>query len=98
MRVNMNLQNANELRRQIEDKKRREREEKQKRMQDDLAMELKVKEDLKLMNKKFLQEMKGDKGDQPEQQDNTNQRSMRVNNSMDLSQKSLRRSKMLDKG
>lgn len=49
--------NANDLRRQIEEKKQREAMAKKRERDEDLALEMKVKEDLKRMNQRFISEM-----------------------------------------
>jgi len=54
--------NQNELRRQIDEKRNREMAEKNRELQEDIALENKVKEDLKRMNQKFMQEMSKEKG------------------------------------
>ena len=59
-KANIRKNNANELLRQIEDKKRRDEEMKQREIAEDQALEQKVRDDLKRMNQNFISELSDD--------------------------------------
>ncbi len=85
--------NQNELLRQIDAKKRRDREAKMRDQQEDLALENRVRQELKKMNQDFVQEFSHQDPGAPKPKVPQNYGGG-VMNSIDFSQKSNRKSRL----